>query len=93
MIFVHGCFWHRHDCHLFVWPKTRIEFWETKLNRNYERDAEQQAALLDEGWRVAVVWECALKGSKKLEELELGTELASWIERSDLTKLEIYGFK
>ena len=93
VIFVHGCFWHRHDCHLFVWPKTRIKFWETKLNGNHERDAKQQSALLAEGWRVAVVWECALRGSKKLEEFELAAELTSWIERLDWTRLEIYGLK
>lgn len=93
VIFVHGCFWHRHDCHLFVWPKTRTKFWETKLNGNHERDAKQQSALLAEGWRVAVVWECALKGSKKQEEFELAAELTSWIERLDWPRLEIYGLK
>ena len=93
VIFVHGCFWHRHDCHLFVWPKTRIKFWETKLNGNHERDAEQQSALLEAGWRVAVVWECALKGSKKLEEVELAAKLTSWIERLDWRRLEIFGLK
>ena len=61
-IFVHGCFWHRHDCHLFKMPRTRSDFWNTKLDRNRNRDAEVRSVLLGAKWRILVVWECALKG-------------------------------
>ncbi|BCF89266.1 very short patch repair endonuclease [Paraburkholderia largidicola] len=65
VIFVHGCFWHGHDCHLFKWPQTRAEFWRDKIGRNRANDAKAQAALLDAGWRVATVWECALRGANR----------------------------
>jgi len=65
VIFVHGCFWHGHDCHLFKWPQTRPEFWRDKIGRNRANDAKAQAALLDAGWRVATVWECALRGANR----------------------------
>ena len=67
VIFVHGCFWHRHDCHLFVWPKTRVEFWEHKLNANHARDIDQQRELIEQGWRVGTVWECALRGRSRFQ--------------------------
>jgi DNA mismatch endonuclease (patch repair protein) len=65
VIFVHGCFWHGHNCHLFKWPQTRAEFWRDKIGRNRANDAKAQAALLDAGWRVATVWECALRGANR----------------------------
>ncbi|MEX3931023.1 very short patch repair endonuclease [Paraburkholderia phymatum] len=65
VIFVHGCFWHGHDCHLFKWPSTRPDFWREKIGRNRANDAKAQAALLDGGWRVATVWECALRGANR----------------------------
>ena len=65
VIFVHGCFWHGHDCHLFKWPQTRPEFWRDKIGRNRATDARAQAALLEGGWRVATVWECALRGANR----------------------------
>ncbi|GJH36728.1 DNA mismatch endonuclease Vsr [Paraburkholderia hospita] len=65
VIFVHGCFWHGHDCHLFKWPQTRPEFWRDKIGRNRANDAKAQAALLEAGWRVATVWECALRGANR----------------------------
>jgi DNA mismatch endonuclease (patch repair protein) len=64
VIFVHGCFWHRHadsNCKLARLPKSRLEFWLPKLERNKIRDEENQAALAADGWRVLVVWECELK--------------------------------
>jgi DNA mismatch endonuclease (patch repair protein) len=64
-IFVHGCFWHGHDCHLFKWPKTREDFWREKIGRNRERDAETRTALIAAGWRVLVIRECALKGRNR----------------------------
>ncbi|WP_205932918.1 very short patch repair endonuclease [Rhizobium leguminosarum] len=61
-VFVHGCFWHGHDCPLFRMPATRTEFWAAKITANRSRDAKIQAALVDAGWRVLTVWECSLRG-------------------------------
>lgn len=62
VIFVHGCFWHRHrGCRFSTKPATRPEFWEAKLAGNVERHDRQAAALLASGWRVRVVWECDLR--------------------------------
>jgi DNA mismatch endonuclease, patch repair protein len=59
VIFVHGCFWHRHPgCRYAYSPKSRTEFWEEKFARNVVRDQDAQAALACAGWRVATVWEC-----------------------------------
>jgi len=60
-IFVHGCFWHCHDCHLFKWPSTREKFWKEKLSQNAARDKRNTEALLTHGWRVLVIWECSIK--------------------------------
>lgn len=62
VIFVNGCFWHRHECHLFKWPKTRPEFWREKINSNHENDKRALEKLAVLNWRICVVWECALKG-------------------------------
>lgn len=62
VVFVHGCFWHGHEgCPLFRVPKTRTEFWTDKIARNAQRDGAAIRKLLDQKWRVAVVWECALR--------------------------------
>jgi DNA mismatch endonuclease (patch repair protein) len=69
-IFVHGCFWHRHDCKYGQpKPKTRPEFWEKKLQGNVERDQRNQQALKDQGWRVLVIWECQTKKPDELAEI------------------------
>jgi len=61
-ILVHGCFWHRHaGCRYCTVPATRPEFWQRKFSANMERDQRNIAALEAAGWRVAIVWECALK--------------------------------
>lgn len=65
IVFVHGCFWHGHRCSLFKWPKTRAAFWKAKISRNIERDQEALALLGGDGWRVLIVWECALKGKNR----------------------------
>ena len=62
MILVHGCFWHLHDCPRFKWPQTRQEFWRAKIERNRERDTTALADIQEAGWRVQIVWECALRG-------------------------------
>ncbi len=62
VVFVHGCFWHGHaGCRYFKLPKTREEFWATKIEANLRRDSLAVQRLLEMGWRVAVVWECALR--------------------------------
>lgn len=62
-LFVHGCFWHGHDCRRGArQPKTNADYWTAKIGRNRRRDAEVQAALTLEGWRVLVLWECGLIG-------------------------------
>lgn len=67
VIFVHGCFWHGHDCPAFRMPATRPEFWAEKIAANRARDARDVASLRAAGWRVLVVWECSLKGPRRLE--------------------------
>lgn len=79
VIFVHGCFWHGHDCHLFKWPKTRPEFWREKIARNRAVDAAAEAKLLAGGWRVATVWECSLKGRERLQFEDVVGPLSEWL--------------
>ena len=75
-IFVHGCFWHGHDCARGSRvPKANRDYWEAKVGRNRARDIEHRAALEALGWRVLVLWECGLKDQAELER-ELGKTLA-----------------
>ena len=60
VIFVHGCFWHMHDCGRFVWPSSNIEYWEKKIIGNINRDKEHAEKLQADGWKVLTVWECEL---------------------------------
>ncbi len=77
VIFVHGCFWHRHPgCRLAYSPRSRVDFWQAKFTGTIERDARQRAALLEDSWRVAIVWECALR-QRGAE--EVARELAGWL--------------
>lgn len=61
VVFVHGCFWHRHGCRMTTTPESRQGFWLAKFRENVERDSRNIEALLKEGWRVMVVWECTLR--------------------------------
>ncbi len=79
VIFVNGCFWHGHDCSLFKWPKTREEFWRDKIAGNRRRDEQSRQALLGAGWRIASVWECALKGRDRLPGEDLIDNIATWL--------------
>ena len=68
VIFVHGCFWHRHEnCKYSSTPKTRVQFWEKKFNSNILRDLENQKKIKDIGLRSIIVWECELNNKKELE--------------------------
>ena len=79
IIFVHGCFWHRHHCYLFKMPATRTEFWSGKINSNVERDRRYIEQLQSSGWKVLIVWECALRGKLQLEECALVERLEEWL--------------
>lgn len=79
VIFTHGCFWHHHNCHLFKVPATRTEFWLDKINTNVRRDARDMHLLTQEGWRVLVVWGCALRGRTKLTDAALCERIEEWI--------------
>jgi DNA mismatch endonuclease, patch repair protein len=69
VIFVHGCYWHMHDCRYGrVIPATRTEFWPNKRRANVERDERNQLILADEGWSCEVVWECEVRHSNDLSE-------------------------
>lgn len=85
VVFVHGCFWHRHDCPLFHWPRTREAFWREKLTRNVDRDQQTEARLLETGWRVLTVWECALRGRGRLTEDVITREFRTWLNSSRRT--------
>lgn len=71
VIFVNGCFWHKHDCGRFVWPSSNVEYWSKKINRNVERDAQNIALLTEQGWRVLIIWECQLKKKVAEQNLEM----------------------
>ena len=82
-VFVHGCFWHGHECSLFRWPKTREAFWHDKIGGNRARDLAVSQRLLDAGWRVATVWECALKGRNRRPMSEIIDSLAAWLSSDE----------
>ena len=90
VLFAHGCFWHGHDCHLFRWPSTREEFWREKITRNRVVDDRNEAALVKAGWRIGVVWECALKGRARAPLPEVMEACAAWLV-SETPRLEIRG--
>ncbi len=76
-VFVHGCFWHGHDCARGArTPKANRDYWERKIGRNRARDAANRAALGAGGWRVETIWECELK-----DEPALKAKIAGWLER------------
>lgn len=69
VVFVHGCFWHRHPgCRFAYTPKSRVDFWQTKFRRNVERHQEVTAELEELGWRVVVIWECETASEEQLQQ-------------------------
>lgn len=76
VLFVHGCFWHRHEgCRYTTTPKSNSDFWRLKFDGNVSRDARSVALLREAGWRVGIVWECALKRSVP----EAAGAVAQWL--------------
>lgn len=76
VILVHGCFWHRHGCRLSATPASNQEFWQAKFEANITRDARQCQELRRAGWRVAIVWECAIRQTGPDG---IAQQLAQWI--------------
>lgn len=67
IIFVHGCFWHRHGtCKNTRWPKSKLDFWKPKLEKNHSRDQANRKTLKKLGWRVLVLWECQIENAERL---------------------------
>jgi len=91
VIFVHGCFWHGHDCHLVKKVDTRAEFWQSKLSGNVARDRDAMGALQADGWKVAVVWECALRGTTKRPLRTVTRHLTKYITGGKAAVLDIAG--
>jgi len=90
VVFVNGCFWHGHDCQLFRLPATRTDFWTAKITANRLRDERVINDLAKLGWRIAVVWECALRGRGRLDGETLSTQLATFTTGS-MTRETISG--
>lgn len=80
VIFIHGCFWHQHQCAMFHWPKSRTEWWVNKITANRAHDEAVQDKLRELGWRVLIVWECALKGKTRFAPDQLLVLITSWLE-------------
>lgn len=89
VIFVNGCFWHGHDCPLFKMPGTRQEFWREKIGRNRANDEKSRDLLIKSGWRVGVIWECAIRGAGKDVE-GVADRVGAWL-RSESTCFEERG--
>jgi DNA mismatch endonuclease (patch repair protein) len=87
-VFVHGCFWHGHDCNLFKWPKSREEFWKAKIHQNKRRDEKALQELVRKGWRVAGIWECSLKGANRRGLDFVVNRTVNWLTSGE-THLEI----
>lgn len=90
VIFVHGCFWHGHDCELFRLPGTRTEFWQEKITANRNRDRDVAKNLEQAGWRQGTVWECALRGKAKVGLDVVIRQIVDWLP-SDIKTIEIRG--
>jgi DNA mismatch endonuclease, patch repair protein len=80
VIFVHGCFWHGHDCSFFKMPSTRTGFWKRKFERNKLNDESARIALTGAGWRVAVIWECALRQKSEIQIAAEISRISAWLQ-------------
>lgn len=86
VVFIHGCFWHGHGCLMCKAPATRPEFWAAKIAANRTRDLAAIKCLGEAGWRVLVVWECALRGPARLKEDEVLDACAVFLGSKAQTK-------
>jgi DNA mismatch endonuclease (patch repair protein) len=89
-IFVHGCFWHGHDCRFFKMPSTRPEFWTAKITANRKRDTAVAEKLEQAGWRQLTIWECAIRGKRPEYIANVVMRSDRWV-RSGRSSMEIRG--
>lgn len=92
VIFINGCFWHAHNCHLFKWPSSRPDFWQKKITSNKNRDERNYLKCIELGWKILVIWECAFKGKTKRSLGELANTTQNWL-LYDSQNAEIEGRK
>lgn len=90
VIFIHGCFWHGHDCALFRLPKTRRDFWALKIGNNRRRDAEVRRQLASQGWRTLTIWECSIRGRTAPGLARVVRTASAWLRKGS-ADLEIRG--
>jgi DNA mismatch endonuclease (patch repair protein) len=91
VIFVHGCFWHGHGCHLSKLPATRTAFWKEKIRTNQVRDQRTVEALLSSDWRVFVIWECSIRGTGRKGAATVCEEIIAELHGSASTFIEVAG--
>lgn len=82
VIFINGCFWHGHNCKRGKLPETNTDFWSQKINSNIVRDKQNIKQLKNLGWRVAVVWECSLRGKTSMGLQTVAGKLESWLKNT-----------
>lgn len=92
VIFVNGCFWHGHSCHLFRWPASNEEYWKPKISRTIERDYENMGLLKELGWRILVIWECAFRGRFRYPMVRVIEIASEWLV-SNTRDCELKGVK
>ena len=90
IVFIHSCFWHGHGCKRSKnLPKTNTEFWKEKIEKNNRRDTNNIQLLKSMGWRVCVIWECALKRQGRIDDEELVSRISAWLKgRDDYLEIE-----
>jgi DNA mismatch endonuclease (patch repair protein) len=81
VVFIHGCFWHGHDCRYFVWPKSNPEFWRNKIDGNRRNDTAVMEKLGDMGYRVCVFWECVTRDREQFPQAMV--KLQAWLPGND----------
>jgi len=84
VIFIHGCFWHHHNCSIGHIPKSRQQFWQTKFKRTAQRDTKNLQSLAESGWRVLVVWECAIRPNPFFTIDDLTDFMECWLKGEGL---------
>lgn len=91
VIYVHGCFWHAHECDYFKLPSSNRAFWRKKIKANVERDRRKIIQIRQLGWRSLVIWECAIRTALKSESSVLCDIASAWIKKSQEPYLELRG--